>query len=172
MMLGKRPSHWCLYHLVCVFSTDHWCCSCAQFIQLFNTVVKLARFYQPSVQVNTNSYNGMIMICYLMNLTYSPSQWTCVFLYHEDMTWLGHNTCTESILPGIGYRPKHKAVCLLSLQAIINSTITPNMTFTKTSQKFGQWADSRANTVYGLGFATEQQLNHVNLTAAHINALL
>ncbi|CAB1317718.1 unnamed protein product, partial [Coregonus sp. 'balchen'] len=25
--------------------------------------------------------------------------------------------------------------------------------------KFGQWADSRANTVYGLGFATEQQLH-------------
>ncbi|KAG8003137.1 Homer protein-like protein 3 [Nibea albiflora] len=43
-------------------------------------------------------------------------------------------------------------------EAIINSTITPNMTFTKTSQKFGQWADSRANTVYGLGFSTEQQL--------------
>lgn len=35
------------------------------------------------------------------------------------------------------------------------------MTFTKTSQKFGQWADSRANTVYGLGFATEQQLHQV-----------
>ncbi|XP_052319443.1 homer protein homolog 3-like isoform X3 [Oncorhynchus keta] len=33
------------------------------------------------------------------------------------------------------------------------------MTFTRTSQKFGQWADSRANTVYGLGFATEQQLH-------------
>ncbi|KAK3562285.1 hypothetical protein QTP86_033340 [Hemibagrus guttatus] len=32
------------------------------------------------------------------------------------------------------------------------------MTFTKTSQKFGQWADSRANTVYGLGFSTEQHL--------------
>uniref|UniRef100_A0A8C6WHK5 WH1 domain-containing protein n=1 Tax=Neogobius melanostomus TaxID=47308 RepID=A0A8C6WHK5_9GOBI len=44
------------------------------------------------------------------------------------------------------------------ISAIINSTITPNMTFTKTSQKFGQWADSRANTVYGLGFSTEQQL--------------
>ncbi|KAF6094194.1 homer scaffold protein 3 [Phyllostomus discolor] len=42
--------------------------------------------------------------------------------------------------------------------AIINSTVTPNMTFTKTSQKFGQWADSRANTVYGLGFASEQHL--------------
>lgn len=35
------------------------------------------------------------------------------------------------------------------------------MTFTKTSQKFGQWADSRANTVYGLGFASEQQLTQV-----------
>ncbi|XP_005989683.1 homer protein homolog 2 isoform X2 [Latimeria chalumnae] len=43
-------------------------------------------------------------------------------------------------------------------KVIINSTITPNMTFTKTSQKFGQWADSRANTVFGLGFASEQQL--------------
>nr|XP_036856434.1 homer protein homolog 2 isoform X4 [Manis javanica] len=41
---------------------------------------------------------------------------------------------------------------------IVNSTITPNMTFTKTSQKFGQWADSRANTVFGLGFSSEQQL--------------
>ncbi|KAL8197276.1 UNVERIFIED_CONTAM: Homer protein 2 [Gekko kuhli] len=33
------------------------------------------------------------------------------------------------------------------------------MTFTKTSQKFGQWADSRANTVFGLGFSSEQQLS-------------
>lgn len=55
-------------------------------------------------------------------------------------------------------------MCFLPLfsQAIINSTITPNMTFTKTSQKFGQWADSRANTVYGLGFSTEQQLQQVS----------
>ncbi|XP_054721419.1 homer protein homolog 1-like [Uloborus diversus] len=43
--------------------------------------------------------------------------------------------------------------------AVINSTITPNMTFTKTSQKFGQWSDIRANTVYGLGFASEPELN-------------
>lgn len=35
------------------------------------------------------------------------------------------------------------------------------MTFTKTSQKFGQWADSRANTVFGLGFSSEQQLTKV-----------
>lgn len=47
------------------------------------------------------------------------------------------------------------------MQAVINSTITPNMTFTKTSQKFGQWSDVRANTVYGLGFATEAELNKV-----------
>ncbi|KAH9628221.1 hypothetical protein HF086_003053 [Spodoptera exigua] len=32
------------------------------------------------------------------------------------------------------------------------------MTFTKTSQKFGQWSDVRANTVYGLGFASEPEL--------------
>lgn len=44
------------------------------------------------------------------------------------------------------------------LQAVINSTITPNMTFTQTSQKFGQWSDVRANTVYGLGFASESEL--------------
>lgn len=36
------------------------------------------------------------------------------------------------------------------------------MTFTKTSQKFGQWSDIRANTVYGLGFASEPELNKVS----------
>ncbi|NXP73949.1 HOME2 protein, partial [Ramphastos sulfuratus] len=50
-------------------------------------------------------------------------------------------------------------------QVIINSTITPNMTFTKTSQKFGQWADSRANTVFGLGFPSEQQLTKISFAA-------
>lgn len=35
------------------------------------------------------------------------------------------------------------------------------MSFTKTSQKFGQWTDTRANTVYGLGFSSEQELNKV-----------
>lgn len=48
-----------------------------------------------------------------------------------------------------------------ALQAVINSTITPNMTFTKTSQKFGQWSDVRANTVYGLGFSSEAELGKV-----------
>ena len=36
------------------------------------------------------------------------------------------------------------------------------MTFTKTSQKFGQWSDVRANTVYGLGFSSEAELNKVS----------
>ncbi|KAL4634798.1 hypothetical protein GN956_G14342 [Arapaima gigas] len=55
-------------------------------------------------------------------------------------------------------RNVYRIISVGGTKAIINSTVTPNMTFTKTSQKFGQWADSRANTVYGLGFATEQQL--------------
>ncbi|XP_055021263.1 homer protein homolog 3-like [Boleophthalmus pectinirostris] len=55
-------------------------------------------------------------------------------------------------------RNVYRIISVGGTKAIINSTITPNMSFTKTSQKFGQWADSRANTVYGLGFSTEQQL--------------
>ena len=56
----------------------------------------------------------------------------------------------------------------LSLQAIINSTILPNMTFTKTSQKFGQWSDARANTVFGLGFPSEAELNKVSIFYKHV----
>ncbi|XP_022532389.1 homer protein homolog 1 isoform X5 [Astyanax mexicanus] len=56
-------------------------------------------------------------------------------------------------------RNVYRIISLDGSKAIINSTITPNMTFTKTSQKFGQWADSRANTVYGLGFSSESQLS-------------
>jgi len=45
-----------------------------------------------------------------------------------------------------------------SKTVLINSTILPNMNFSKTSQKFGQWADAKAGTVYGLGFPTEVDL--------------
>ncbi|KAM6216853.1 homer protein homolog 3 [Rhynchocyon petersi] len=55
-------------------------------------------------------------------------------------------------------RNVYRIISIGGAKAIINSTVTPNMTFTKTSQKFRQWADSRANTVYGLGFASEQHL--------------
>lgn len=41
------------------------------------------------------------------------------------------------------------------------------MTFTKTSQKFGQWSDVRANTVYGLGFASEAELGKVCIALAY-----
>ncbi|XP_064901106.1 homer protein homolog 1-like isoform X3 [Columba livia] len=56
-------------------------------------------------------------------------------------------------------RNVYRIISLDGSKAIINSTITSNMTFTKTSQKFGQWADSRANTVYGLGFSSEHHLS-------------
>ncbi|XP_074933200.1 homer protein homolog 1-like isoform X3 [Phalacrocorax aristotelis] len=56
-------------------------------------------------------------------------------------------------------RNVYRIISLDGSKAIINSTVTPNMTFTKTSQKFGQWADSRANTVYGLGFSSEHHLS-------------
>nr|XP_033960025.1 homer protein homolog 3-like isoform X3 [Pseudochaenichthys georgianus] len=56
-------------------------------------------------------------------------------------------------------RNVYRIISVGGTKAIINCSVTPSMSFTKTSQKFGQWADSRANTVYGLGFATEQQLH-------------
>ncbi|KAK2118039.1 hypothetical protein P7K49_004926 [Saguinus oedipus] len=61
-------------------------------------------------------------------------------------------------------RNVYRIISLDGSKAIINSTITPNMTFTKTSQKFGQWADSRANTVYGLGFSSEHHLSKKSYT--------
>ncbi|XP_022333178.2 uncharacterized protein LOC111130409 isoform X4 [Crassostrea virginica] len=55
-------------------------------------------------------------------------------------------------------RNTYRIISVDGSKAIVNSTITPGMTFTKTSQKFGQWSDPRANTVYGLGFSSEQDL--------------
>ncbi|KAJ8935454.1 hypothetical protein NQ314_012874, partial [Rhamnusium bicolor] len=52
----------------------------------------------------------------------------------------------------------YRIISVEGQKAVINSTVTPNMTFTKTSQKFGQWSDVRANTVYGLGFSSEAEL--------------
>lgn len=43
-------------------------------------------------------------------------------------------------------------------EAVVDSQLTPNMNFNKTSQKFGQWTDQRAGTVYGVGFQSEQNL--------------
>ncbi|CAF0811496.1 unnamed protein product [Rotaria sordida] len=43
-------------------------------------------------------------------------------------------------------------------KVLINTIVTARMSFTKTSQKFCQWVDSRANHVYGLGFVNETDL--------------
>ena len=59
-------------------------------------------------------------------------------------------------------RGLYRIISVEGTKAVINSTITPHMTFTKTSQKFGQWSDVRANTVYGLGFGSEVELNKVS----------
>lgn len=58
-------------------------------------------------------------------------------------------------------RSLYRIISVEGQKAVINSTVTPNMTFTKTSQKFGQWSDVRANTVYGLGFSSEAELQKV-----------
>lgn len=62
-------------------------------------------------------------------------------------------------------RNLYRIISVEGTKAVINSTITPNMTFTQTSQKFGQWSDVRANTVYGLGFASEAELSKVRDTS-------
>ncbi|CAL8091165.1 unnamed protein product [Orchesella dallaii] len=56
-------------------------------------------------------------------------------------------------------RALYRIISVEGTKAVINSTLTPGMNFTKTSQKFGQWSDVRANTVYGLGFPSEAELN-------------
>ncbi|VDP92831.1 unnamed protein product [Echinostoma caproni] len=48
-------------------------------------------------------------------------------------------------------------------KVIINSTLTEKMTFKKTSQKFGQWADSKTGGVHGLGFNSEAELTEVSI---------
>jgi len=53
----------------------------------------------------------------------------------------------------------YKVLSVDGSKVLINSTITAAMTFTRTSQKFGQWSDVKNNTVYGLGFSSEGDLS-------------
>lgn len=69
-------------------------------------------------------------------------------------------------------RNLYRIISVEGSKAVINSTITPNMTFTQTSQKFGQWSDVRANTVYGLGFSSEAELTKVYLIKTHMYILM
>lgn len=67
----------------------------------------------------------------------------------------------QAVVVSYYYDPSKKTYRIIAIEnskALINSSITANMTFTKTSPKFGQWSDHRANTVYGLGFAAENDL--------------
>mmetsp|Transcript_25293 Transcript_25293/g.66136 ORF Transcript_25293/g.66136 Transcript_25293/m.66136 type:complete len:294 (+) Transcript_25293:254-1135(+) len=56
-------------------------------------------------------------------------------------------------------RNKFRVVAMNGTEAVINSNIQPDMKFSKTSAKFGQWNDSFASTLYGIGFATEDLLD-------------
>lgn len=59
------------------------------------------------------------------------------------------------------YDPSKRAYRVVSIdngKPVINSTIVAGMTFSRTAQKFGQWSDQRANTVYGVGFSNEDEL--------------
>lgn len=90
---------------------------------------------------------------------------TCkAHVFHIDpktkRSWISASTAAVSV--SFFYdstRSLYRIISVEGTKAVINSTITPNMTFTKTSQKFGQWSDVRANTVYGLGFSSESELN-------------
>ncbi|OQV25855.1 putative Homer protein-like protein 1 [Hypsibius exemplaris] len=55
-------------------------------------------------------------------------------------------------------RTLYRIISVEGTKAVINSIVTPSMVVTKTSQKFLQWSDSRANMVYGLGFSREEDL--------------
>ncbi|XP_016911622.1 homer protein homolog 2 isoform X2 [Apis cerana] len=89
---------------------------------------------------------------------------TCkAHVFHIDpktkRSWVSASTAAVSI--SFFYdstRSLYRIISVEGTKAVINSTITPNMTFTKTSQKFGQWSDVRANTIYGLGFSSEVEL--------------
>ncbi|XP_029646546.1 homer protein homolog 2 isoform X2 [Octopus sinensis] len=56
-------------------------------------------------------------------------------------------------------RATYRIISVEDSKAVVNSTVTASMVFTKTSQKFGQWSDVSANIVYGLGFSGEKELN-------------
>lgn len=89
---------------------------------------------------------------------------TCLaHVFHIDpktkRTWI--TASTKAVSVSFFYDSSRNLYRIISVEgskAVINSTITPNMSFTQTSQKFGQWSDVRANTVYGLGFASEAEL--------------
>lgn len=100
----------------------------------------------------------------LISLHSEQPIFTCnAHVFHIDpktkRTWI--TASTKAVSVSFFFDSSRNLFRIISVEgskAVINSTITPNMTFTQTSQKFGQWSDVRANTVYGLGFSSEAEL--------------
>ena len=81
----------------------------------------------------------------------------------EKKSWIALSTMAVNVQ--IFHDPIKNIYRIVSVEgtkALINSIVTPRMTFTKTSQKFGQWIDFKLNLVYGLGFCNDIELNRVN----------
>ena len=55
-------------------------------------------------------------------------------------------------------RKIYRVIAVANAKELVNSIITAKMTFRTTSSVFGQWSDYSFNTVYGLGFATNNDL--------------
>lgn len=56
----------------------------------------------------------------------------------------------------------YRIISVDGAKILVNTTITGRMSFSKTSPKFCQWVDVKANQVYGLGFADEIDLSRVS----------
>lgn len=111
-----------------------------------------------------NASNRLISIITLMTHSSEQPIFTCqAHVFHIDpktkRTWI--TASTKAVSVSFFYDSSRNLYRIISVEgskAVINSTITPLMSFTQTSQKFGQWSDVRANTVYGLGFSSEAEL--------------
>lgn len=129
--------------------------------------LKLRVYFQGAVAVNKQK--GSCLLLYLQACQHYVSTnhiWSIhlIVIYCLSNMEVFPTLSPEGRMLGL-LRLKFKALLniytFIFFQAIINSTVLPNMTFTKTSQKFGQWSDARANTVFGLGFPSEAELNKV-----------
>uniref|UniRef100_A0A8B9UH32 Homer protein homolog 1 n=1 Tax=Anas zonorhyncha TaxID=75864 RepID=A0A8B9UH32_9AVES len=109
------------------------------------------------------AYVPIRFMAFILSFREQPIFSTRAHVFHIDPNTKKNWVPTSKHAVTVSYfydstRNVYRIISLDGSKAIINSTVTPNMTFTKTSQKFGQWADSRANTVYGLGFSSEHHL--------------
>ena len=110
----------------------------------------------------------IVFSCFhIFNDKFSPGEqpiFTCkAHVFHIDpktkRSWI--SASSSAVAVSFFYdssRSLYRISTVEGTKAVINS-ITPTMTFTKTSQKFGQLSNVRANTVYGLGFGSEGELN-------------